>query len=130
MKTSLSTTTGMLALTLSPSADLVQMAGQTFDLFDWSIVLEPTNVFSRIKVPDGRWDLGQIYVTGEVVLMALPGDANGEGRPREARRLLHDDLCDLSRPRGSGSDLESRLAEGLHPRLGRRRLRRTGAERR
>ena len=53
-------------------------AGLAFDLFNWSGVLEPTNVFSRIELPDGRWDVGQIYVAGEVVLTALPGDANGD----------------------------------------------------
>lgn len=69
---------GTLALELLGSTELVTMHGQTISLFDWGVPLDETNAFGQIELPLGRWDLSRLYTSGDVVLNALPGDANGD----------------------------------------------------
>src|SRR5262249_50565286 len=59
--------------------DLSTQVGRTFDLFDWSGV-SPTGAFT-VSSPY-TWNLSNLYTTGEVTLLAIPGlfgDFNHDG---------------------------------------------------
>jgi uncharacterized protein YjbI with pentapeptide repeats len=57
----------------SEVGQLEDLAGTTFDLFDWNQTLGPTNRFLEIYVPyPTTWDLSKLYDTGEVTLLAVP----------------------------------------------------------
>lgn len=72
---------GKLDLAFSKQADAAAQVGHTLDLFDWNGVA-PVGVFTVVSPYE--WDLTQLYVTGEVTLLAapplLPGDFNRDGR--------------------------------------------------
>jgi uncharacterized protein YjbI with pentapeptide repeats len=60
---------GTLELTFAADVNLASQVGRTFDLFDWTGV-NPIGTFS-ISSPY-RWDLSNLYSTGDVTLSALP----------------------------------------------------------
>lgn len=66
----------ILNLTLEP--DSASLIDQPLNLFDWS---RKSGEFDDIVVPTGTWwDLGNLYTTGEVMLLSiLAGDFNGDG---------------------------------------------------
>jgi uncharacterized protein YjbI with pentapeptide repeats len=64
---------GTLRLSFDPSADLPALEGATFDLFNWPAPLDPQNRFFYIELPQGsRWDLSELYTTGEIRLETIP----------------------------------------------------------
>jgi uncharacterized protein YjbI with pentapeptide repeats len=60
---------GALEFTFADEVNLASQVGRTFDLFDWSGVT-PVGAFA-IASPY-RWDLSNLYTTGEVTLAAVP----------------------------------------------------------
>jgi uncharacterized protein YjbI with pentapeptide repeats len=60
---------GTLELTFADDVNLSTQLGRTFDLFDWTGVT-PTGTFA-VSSPY-RWDLSNLYTTGEVTLTAIP----------------------------------------------------------
>ena len=76
-----------LNLHVLPEADLAEMIGSTFKLFEWSTSLAEDNHFLGINFPPRtRWDTSQLYLTGEVTLEELlthpllPGDFNEDNQ--------------------------------------------------
>ena len=70
---------GTLELGFADGMSLAGQVGRTFDLFDWTDVT-PTGAFT-VSSPY-TWDLADLYTTGEVTLLAipgLPGDFNQDG---------------------------------------------------
>ena len=45
-------------------------SGDKLKLFQWPDPLEPDNRFSSVELPAGRWDLSNLYTTGEIYLEA------------------------------------------------------------
>jgi uncharacterized protein YjbI with pentapeptide repeats len=60
---------GTLELTFAADVNPASQVGRTFDLFDWTGV-DPAGAFS-VTSPY-RWDLSNLYTTGEVTLTAIP----------------------------------------------------------
>jgi hypothetical protein len=60
---------GTLELTFADDVNLATQIGRTFDLFDWTGVT-PTGAFA-VSSPY-RWDLANLYATGEITLAAIP----------------------------------------------------------
>jgi uncharacterized protein YjbI with pentapeptide repeats len=60
---------GTLELSFAPDLNLSNQIGRTFDLFDWTGV-NPTGAFA-VASPY-RWDLSNLYTTGQVTLTAIP----------------------------------------------------------
>src|SRR5262245_45208470 len=60
---------GTLELSFADNVNLATQLGRTFDLFDWTGVT-PTGAFA-ISSPY-RWDLSNLYATGQVTLAAIP----------------------------------------------------------
>jgi uncharacterized protein YjbI with pentapeptide repeats len=60
---------GTLELTFADDVNLASHLGRTFDLFDWTGVT-PTGAFT-ISSPY-RWNLSNLYTTGQVTLTAIP----------------------------------------------------------
>ena len=58
-----------------------QPIGGRFDLFNWRGGVPDDQRFSTIELPAGRWDLSELYTTGEITLVALgePGDYDADG---------------------------------------------------
>jgi hypothetical protein len=70
---------GSLELNFAGGMSLAGQVGRTFDLFDWTGV-SPTGAFT-VSSPY-TWDLTNLYTTGEITLLAipgLPGDFNSDG---------------------------------------------------
>ena len=64
---------GTLRIDLGPSADLADMLGKAFRLFDWNGQLPAGDAFDRIATRPGlQWDTSRLYTTGDVVLQAIP----------------------------------------------------------
>src|SRR5262245_11289429 len=63
---------GTLELTFADDVNLASQLGRTFDLFDWTGV-SPTAAFAVVS--PYRWDLSNLYTTGEVTLTAIPEPA-------------------------------------------------------
>jgi uncharacterized protein YjbI with pentapeptide repeats len=61
---------GTLELAFAPETNLTNQVGRTFDLFDWSGVT-PTGTFAVESLYG--WDLANLYTTGEVTLLTIPG---------------------------------------------------------
>jgi uncharacterized protein YjbI with pentapeptide repeats len=60
---------GTLELTFADAVNLTSQVGRTLKIFDWTGVT-PTGAFN-ISSPH-RWDLSNLYTTGEVTLTAIP----------------------------------------------------------
>jgi polyhydroxybutyrate depolymerase len=60
---------GNLELSFAPDVDPVSQIGRTFHIFDWTGV-EPTGTFT-VSSPH-RWDVSQLYTTGDVTLVPEP----------------------------------------------------------
>jgi hypothetical protein len=60
---------GTLELTFAADVNLASQLGRTFDLFNWTGVT-PTGAFA-ISSPY-RWNLSNLYATGQVTLAAIP----------------------------------------------------------
>jgi hypothetical protein len=79
------TASGALAmggtLAVSLASGFSPLAGQSFDLFDWS---SRTGTFSTIQLPTLTglsWNTSQLYTTGTISVVAtLPGDFNFSGK--------------------------------------------------
>jgi uncharacterized protein YjbI with pentapeptide repeats len=65
---------GRLVLDFAAEVLPATQVGRTFDLFDWSEA-QRTGVFAVVTQPQWRWDLSQLYTTGEVTLLAVPEPA-------------------------------------------------------
>jgi hypothetical protein len=63
---------GTLELSFADNVNLATQVGRTFDLFDWTGVF-PTGAFA-ISSPY-RWNLSNLYTTGQVTLTAIPEPA-------------------------------------------------------
>jgi CubicO group peptidase (beta-lactamase class C family) len=63
---------GTLELTFAADMNLASQVGRMFDLFDW-IGVTPTGAF--VVNSPYRWDLTNLYTTGEVTLTAVPEPA-------------------------------------------------------
>jgi uncharacterized protein YjbI with pentapeptide repeats len=63
---------GALELAFADDVNLASQVGRTFDLFDWTGI-NPTGAFA-VSSPY-RWDLSNLYTTGEVTLTAIPEPA-------------------------------------------------------
>jgi uncharacterized protein YjbI with pentapeptide repeats len=63
---------GTLELTFAADVNPATQLGRTFDLFDWTGVT-PTGAFA-VSSPY-RWDLSNLYTTGQVTLTAIPEPA-------------------------------------------------------
>jgi hypothetical protein len=63
---------GTLELTFANDVNLAAQLGRTFDLFDWTGVA-PTGAFA-VSSPY-RWNLSNLYATGQVTLTAIPEPA-------------------------------------------------------
>lgn len=61
---------GTLELNFAPEVDLATQIGRTIDLFDWTGVVATGNF--AIESLYG-WDLANLYTTGEVTLLSVPG---------------------------------------------------------
>jgi hypothetical protein len=49
------------------------LVGVAFQLFDWNGQLSPEQQFDQVAtVPEHVWDLSQLYMTGQVQLLAVP----------------------------------------------------------
>ena len=60
---------GNLELSFAADVDLASQIGRTFHIFDWTGV-EPTGTFT-VSSPY-RWDVSQLYSTGDVTLVPEP----------------------------------------------------------
>src|SRR5262249_49651439 len=60
---------GTLELTFADDVNLASQLGRTFHVFDWTGV-NPTGAFA-VSSPY-RWDLSNLYTTGEVTLTTVP----------------------------------------------------------
>jgi hypothetical protein len=60
---------GTLELTFADDVNLASQIGRTFDVFNWTGV-NPTGAFA-VSSPY-RWNLANLYTTGEVTLTAIP----------------------------------------------------------
>jgi uncharacterized protein YjbI with pentapeptide repeats len=70
---------GTMELTFAAGMSLAGQVGRTFDLFDWTGV-NPTGAFAVVS--PYTWNLANLYTTGEVTLLAIPGlagDFNSDG---------------------------------------------------
>ncbi len=66
---------GTLQLGFAPGIDLQEQIGRTFTLFNWNGQLPPTCRFDEIVTPGCRWDLGNLYTTGQATLINVPEPA-------------------------------------------------------
>jgi hypothetical protein len=68
---------GTLELTFAPEVDVASQIGKKITLFDWSVV-NPDGEFDVVS--DYRWDLSNLYRTGEVTLLGVlaTGDFNAD----------------------------------------------------
>src|SRR5262249_30673535 len=64
---------GTVELTFAPDVNLASQIGRTFDLFNWTGV-NPTAAFAVVS--PYRWDLSNLYTTGEITLTAIPEPAS------------------------------------------------------
>jgi hypothetical protein len=64
---------GTLELTFAADVNPASQLGRTFDLFDWTGV-NPTGQFTIAS--SYRWNLSNLYTTGEVTLAAIPEPAS------------------------------------------------------
>jgi len=95
---------GNLQLAFSDGVNLASQLGQTFDLFNWTGI-NHTGTFTVSSVY--KWDLSQLYTTGNVTLLSLPklGDFNNDG---------HVDAANISAMMAALSDLHCyEAANGL-----------------
>ena len=61
-----------MALNFDENANIGDLVGVTFPLFDWQRQLSPGNQFDRLAIaPEHVWDVSQLYATGEVTLLAI-----------------------------------------------------------
>ena len=60
---------GTLELTFTDDVNFASQVGRTFDVFDWTGVA-PLGAFSVVS--PYRWNLANLYTTGEVTLTAVP----------------------------------------------------------
>ena len=65
---------GTLSLQVDKKVDPNSLVGVTFHLFDWEGV-NPTGTFTVQTSPGHVWDLGELYTTGNVTLVAVPEPA-------------------------------------------------------
>jgi len=67
---------GTLYLGFAEGLDPASLVGQTFDVFNWNGPLDAGNRFDDVRSePWASWDLGALYATGEVALLAVPEPA-------------------------------------------------------
>jgi uncharacterized protein YjbI with pentapeptide repeats len=67
---------GTLQLSFAEGVDPALLVGKTFDLFNWADPLDAGNRFDDVRSePWASWDLGALYTTGEVTLLAVPEPA-------------------------------------------------------
>ena len=67
---------GTLYLGFAEGPDPATLVGQTFDIFNWNGPLDAGNRFDDVRSePWASWDLGALYTTGEVTLLAVPEPA-------------------------------------------------------
>jgi hypothetical protein len=68
---------GALELTFADDVDVATQVGRTLHIFDWTGV-SPTGKF-QVTAPLA-WDLSNLYTTGEVRLIGIPGDFNSDSQ--------------------------------------------------
>ena len=71
---------GTLDLCVAPdeTANLTSLIGSSYQLFDWTGVT-PAGTFAQITTGDGLvWDTSQLYTTGMVTLLEVPGYLFGD----------------------------------------------------
>jgi len=67
---------GTLLLSLAEDAEVDDLLGTTFDLFNWNEGLTPGDTFAQVTWPAGfTWDLSDLYTGGTVTLTAVPEPA-------------------------------------------------------
>ena len=67
---------GTLALNVADDANVRDLVGVAFGLFDWNGQLSPDQRFEQIAMMPGHvWDTSQLYTTGYVQLLAVSGPA-------------------------------------------------------
>jgi uncharacterized protein YjbI with pentapeptide repeats len=67
---------GTLQLSFAEGVDPALLVGRTFDVFNWIGSLDAGNRFDDVRSePWASWDLGALYTTGEVTLLAVPEPA-------------------------------------------------------
>jgi hypothetical protein len=66
---------GTLELIFEPNVNVTTQIGRTIDFFDWTGV-SPTGVFNVTSAYS--WNLSNLYTTGEVTLMCVPGIVPGD----------------------------------------------------
>ncbi|MBE3096769.1 MAG: pentapeptide repeat-containing protein [Planctomycetes bacterium] len=67
---------GTLYLGFAEGLDPATLVGQTLDIFNWNDPLDAGNRFDDVRCePWASWDLGALYTTGEVTLLAVPEPA-------------------------------------------------------
>ncbi|MFO0914180.1 MAG: pentapeptide repeat-containing protein [Pirellulales bacterium] len=69
--------TGTLDLTFTEDTQLSSQSGRTIKVFDWTGV-NPQGVFTVAIPPGTAWDTSQLYTTGEVTLLGISSDLNGD----------------------------------------------------
>ena len=67
---------GTLELTLAPHVLQSSLAGETFQLFNWTGV-SVTGQFNIVAQPGTGWNTSELYTSGEITALA-PGDATGD----------------------------------------------------
>jgi uncharacterized protein YjbI with pentapeptide repeats len=68
---------GTLDVTFAANVDASTQVGRTLHLFDWTGV----DAMAQFRITSAHaWDLSRLYTTGEIELIALPGDFDGDGR--------------------------------------------------
>jgi hypothetical protein len=68
---------GTLELTFAEDVDVAAQVGRTLHIFEWTGV-SPVGEF-QVTAPLA-WDLSNLYSTGEVRLIAVPGDFDGDNQ--------------------------------------------------
>jgi hypothetical protein len=67
---------GALRLEFADGVDPAALVGRSFDLFNWAGPLDAANRFdSVLTAGETMWDMGSLYTTGEVRLLAVPEPA-------------------------------------------------------
>jgi hypothetical protein len=72
---------GTLKLGIASNADLASLIGAPIRLFNWPTSPDPGNRFSLISTdPRFKWDTSRLYSNGDVQIVNLFGDANGDAK--------------------------------------------------